>query len=96
MLPALALSGLLPPLLPQDAGALTRCFAGAVTVVQNVTDEDGSLGTPDAVFTGMFGPAFEVPGDMILLQFTEEETHSSAGLASLLQVSEALLLAAAG
>lgn len=90
---ALSALPLLPLLAPAPAGALTLRFAGDVTVVQNVTAEDNSLGPPDAAIAGMTGPSLEVPGDMILSDFGESVAYGTAALASLLGVSEALLLA---
>lgn len=83
-------------LAPAPAAALTLRFAGSVSVVQNVTAEDNSLGPPDAALANMHGPepTYPVPGDLILSDFGEEVAYGTAGLASLLGVSEALLLAA--
>lgn len=85
---------LLSPLLASArADGLVLRFAGDVTVVRWVIDEANSLGPPDAALTSMLDSESPRSGaEMVLSAFTEEATYSSAGLATLLGVSEALLL----
>lgn len=81
-------------LFQDGARAMTIRFAHQVAVTQNVTDPANLLGAPDAMISGFTGPSLEVPGDATLSDFSDEQTDSTAGLALLLGISEAALLAA--